>query len=143
MSGDLQARMQGILDTFVTQGIVGASAAVVAGGGAPVTAVAGLADRERGVPVAPSHLFKNGSCTKTFVAATLMRLARAGTVPLDDPAARWFPDLPKGDRIRVRDLVNHRSGLPEFEFDMPMTPGLRWTPQSRATATPAMSWPAW
>ncbi|WP_395673193.1 serine hydrolase domain-containing protein [Inquilinus sp.] len=130
MSEDLQARMQGILDAFVAQGIVGASAAVVAGGGAPVTAVAGLADRERGTPVNPSHLFKNGSCTKTFVAATLMRLARAGTVRLDDPAARWFPDLPKGDRIRVRDLVNHRSGLPEFEFDMPMTPGLQWTPQA-------------
>ena len=130
MSGDLQARMQGILDAFVAQGIVGASAAVVAGGGVPVTAVAGLADRARGIPVDPAHLFKNGSCTKTFVAATLLRLARAGTVRLDDPAARWFPDLPKGDRIRVRDLINHRSGLPEFEFDMPMTPGLRWTPQA-------------
>ena len=128
MAGDLQARMQGILDAFVAKGIVGASAAVVAGG-TPVTATAGLADRERGVPVGPGHLFKNGSCTKTFVAATLMRLARAGTVRLDDPAARWFPDLPKGDRIRVRDLINHRSGLPEFEFDMPMTPGLEWTPQ--------------
>lgn len=129
MSGDLQARLQGILDAFVAKGIVGASAAVVARGGDPATATAGLADRERGIPVGPAHLFKNGSCTKTFVAATLMRLARAGTLRLDEPAARWISDLPKGDRIRVRDLVNHRSGLPEFEFDMPMTPGRRWTPR--------------
>lgn len=129
MSETLQARVQRILDAFVAQGIVGASAAVTTAGAAPVTAVAGLADRARGVPVGPAHLFKNGSCTKTFVAATLMRLAQAGTVRLDEPAARWLPDLPKGDRIRLRDLVNHRSGLPEFEFDMPMTPGRRWTPK--------------
>src|SRR2546427_10577653 len=88
MAEDLQARMQRILDAFVAKGIVGASAAVAAAGSAPVTAVAGLADRGRGIPVGPSHLFKNGSCTQTFVTATLMRLAPAGPVRLPAPAAR-------------------------------------------------------
>ena len=47
---------------------------------------------------------------------------------LTTPVARWFPDLPFAERIRVRQLVDHSAGLPEFEFVMPMTPGRVWTP---------------
>jgi D-alanyl-D-alanine carboxypeptidase len=129
MASDVTMTIEDILDDFVAKGIVGASVAVVMPGAAPLTVCAGLADRERGTAVEPQHLFKNGSCTKTFVAATLMRLARAGVVPLDQPVAEWFPDLPKGGQIQVRQLINHRSGLPEFEFDIPMMPGRVWAPQ--------------
>ncbi len=78
----------------------------------------------------PSHLFKIGSVTKSFVAATLMRLAEDGAVSLDAPIAAWFPQLPYADRITVRQLVNHRSGAPEFELHMPMDPARRWKPQA-------------
>jgi D-alanyl-D-alanine carboxypeptidase len=39
-------------------------------------ASAGLADRQAAVPVTPDRLFKIGSCTKTFVAATLLSLVQ-------------------------------------------------------------------
>ena len=38
---------------------------------------AGLADRDRKIPVRPDHLFKIGSCTKPFVAATLLSLVES------------------------------------------------------------------
>lgn len=122
--GDLQA----LLDGFVAQGIVGASLAVGQGGEAPLCLVSGLADRGRGVPVAPDTLFKIGSCTKTFVAAALLRLVQAGRLTLDAPVATWFPDLPFAERMRVRQLVDHSAGLPEFEYVMPMDPDRVWTP---------------
>jgi D-alanyl-D-alanine carboxypeptidase len=120
--------LQGRLDGFVARGIVGASLAVTGATAAPLRLVAGLADRDAGVPVTPDRLFKIGSCTKTFVAATLMSLVQDGAVSLAAPVATWFPDLPYADRIRVRQLVDHSAGLPEFEFVMPMDPDRVWTP---------------
>jgi D-alanyl-D-alanine carboxypeptidase len=124
ISDDLQA----LLDGFVDRGIVGASLAVTGATERPLRLVAGLADRQAGVPVTPDHLFKIGSCTKTFVAATLLSLAQDGTVSLAAPVAEWFPALPFAERIRVRQLIDHTAGLPEFEFVMPMDPGRVWTP---------------
>jgi len=118
-----------ILDAFIAKGIVGAGAAVMPRGGAPILVARGLADRERGIGFTPESVSKVGSCTKTFVAATLVSLVADGLVDPDATISRWFSQLPKADRITVRQLINHRSGLPEFEFDMPVTPGRVWTPQ--------------
>ena len=120
--------VQILLDGFIARGIVGASLAVVGATETPLQLVAGLADRDRGEPVAPDRLFKIGSCTKTFVAATLLSLVQQGAVPLAAPVATWFPDLPFADRIRVRQLIDHSAGLPEFEYVMPMDPDRVWTP---------------
>jgi D-alanyl-D-alanine carboxypeptidase len=117
-----------LLDGLVARGIVGASLAVIGATEMPLQLVAGLADRDARVPVTPDRLFKIGSCTKTFVAATLLSLVQDGAVALTAPVATWFPDLPFGDRIRVRQLIDHSAGLPEFEFIMPMDPGRIWTP---------------
>jgi D-alanyl-D-alanine carboxypeptidase len=130
MSGDrLETSLRASLEGLVAKGIVGASACIVRKDEEPVVATAGLADRVRRIPVAPTHLFKIGSVTKSFVAVTLMRLAEDGTMSLDAPIAAWFPRLPYADRITVRQLVNHRSGAPEFELHMPMEPSRRWRPQ--------------
>jgi D-alanyl-D-alanine carboxypeptidase len=124
-----RASLETALKGLVSRGIVGAAATIVRPGTAPVTLSAGLANRERGEPVGPSHLFKIGSVTKTFVAVTLMRLAELGAVSLDAPIAAWFPALPHAEHIKVRQLIDHRSGVPEFELHMPMDPARRWTPQ--------------
>jgi len=117
-----------LLRDYIGQGAVGASLAFAQGDGPLETATAGVADRRDGTPVTPDRLFKIGSCTKTFVAAALVRLAEDGKVDLDQPVAQWFPDLPGGDKIAVRQLVDHRSGLPEFEYDIPMDPSRVWQP---------------
>jgi D-alanyl-D-alanine carboxypeptidase len=124
----VHAALQALLDGFVARGIVGASLAVLGATAAPLCLVAGLADRQTGVPVTPDRLFKIGSCTKTFVAATLMSLVQDGAVSLTAPVAAWFPDLPFADRILVRQLIDHSAGLPEFEYVMPMDPDRAWNP---------------
>jgi D-alanyl-D-alanine carboxypeptidase len=125
--GALRDDLQTLLDGFIARGIVGASLAVIGANKTPLQLVAGLADRDARVPVTPDRLFKIGSCTKTFVAATLMSLAQDGAVSLTAPVAAWFADLPFAGRIRVRQLIDHSAGLPEFEFVMPMDPGRVWT----------------
>ncbi len=57
------------------------------------------------------------SVTKLVVACTALSLVERGELQLDAPVARWLPELPEGDRITVRMLLGHRSGLPEYFRD--------------------------
>ena len=62
--------------------------------------------------------FRVGSVTKTFVAALTLRLADAGVLALDDTVERYTPGLlADGDRITVRDLLDHTAGLFDYTFD--------------------------
>lgn len=117
-----------LLADYVGHGAVGASLAFATAETPTVTATSGVADRGANKPVTSERLFKIGSCTKTFVAAALVRLAEDGKIDLGAPISIWFPDLPGAEHISVRQLVNHRSGLPEFEYDIPMDPGRGWKP---------------
>jgi len=56
-----------------------------------------------------------GSVTKTFTATVVLRLAEEGRVELDDPLGRYLPGIvPRGNRITVRQLLNHTSGLANY-----------------------------
>lgn len=56
--------------------------------------------------------FRIGSVTKTFTATILLQLAAEGRLRLGDTLERYLPDVvPKGDKITIRQLLNHRSGL--------------------------------
>ena len=65
---------------------------------------------------APERIrFRIGSVTKTFTATVVLQLVREGRVALGAPVARYLPWTgSKGRRIRIRDLLNHRSGLVSY-----------------------------
>jgi D-alanyl-D-alanine carboxypeptidase len=54
------------------------------------------------------------SITKTFTAALVLKLCEAGRLSLEDPLARWFPDIDRAERISVRRLLNHTAGIPDY-----------------------------
>jgi D-alanyl-D-alanine carboxypeptidase len=56
--------------------------------------------------------FRIGSVTKTFTATIALQLVAEGRLRLGDTLERYLPGVvPKGDKITVRQLLNHRSGL--------------------------------
>ena len=60
--------------------------------------------------------FRLASFTKQFTAACIMLLARDGKLHYDDHLADFFPDFPAyGKSITVRNLLNHTSGLQDYE----------------------------
>jgi CubicO group peptidase (beta-lactamase class C family) len=108
-----------ILDDAVARTVTPGGVVVIADGGEVVERVAFGTTRSHpagsGVPVAMDTLYDAASVTKpTATVASLMKLVAAGTVSLDDPVRRWIPELAGDgtDRIRVRDLLCHASGLP-------------------------------
>jgi CubicO group peptidase (beta-lactamase class C family) len=75
----------------------------------------GSADLEHAVPITPDTVFEAGSVTKQFTAAAVLTLVADGRVKLDDPARRYFPELPAwADQITVSELLDHTSGLRDW-----------------------------
>jgi CubicO group peptidase (beta-lactamase class C family) len=71
----------------------------------------GLADREKQIPVTPETHFLIGSVTKQFTASAILRLAEEGKLSIDDSLSKYFPSYPGGDKITLRLLLTHTSGL--------------------------------
>ncbi len=76
----------------------------------------GSADHELGVAARGEHRYFIASISKTFTAAAVLLLLERGSIDLDALVANYIGDFPHGDRITVRQLLEHRSGLPNLHF---------------------------
>jgi D-alanyl-D-alanine carboxypeptidase len=130
----LRARLQALVDSLQKgSGYPGISVGV-AGPSGSLGVAAGLADTARREPLSPRHLLLQGSVGKTYAAALALQLVAEGKLDLDAPIARylgretWFARLPNADRIRVRHLMNHTSGLVRYEFGDAFTRALSAQP---------------
>jgi CubicO group peptidase (beta-lactamase class C family) len=72
----------------------------------------GMANLNDDVPITPTTVFHVASMSKQFTAASIVLLAQQGKLSLDDDVRKYIPDLPDfGERITIRHLVHHTSGL--------------------------------
>jgi CubicO group peptidase (beta-lactamase class C family) len=72
----------------------------------------GMADIERGVPIARQTVFNIGSTSKQFTALSIHLLAQEGKLSLDDDMRKHLPQMPDfGKTITIRHLLQHTSGL--------------------------------
>ena len=117
-------------DRYVAPGrLVGAQIAVHRHGKPAYAATLGLADRERGTPLADDTIFRIYSMTKPLTSLAFMMLVEEGRVALDDPVNRFIPawqglgvfaagtratgfaTTPTAAPMRMVDLLRHTSGL--------------------------------
>ncbi|GHB52542.1 serine hydrolase [Streptomyces cirratus] len=78
------------------------------------TRTVGVQDRATGAAMDPNSRFRIGSVTKTFSGVVLLQLADEGRIGLDRPVNHYLPGLLPDDRITVRHLLTHRSGLADY-----------------------------
>ncbi len=71
----------------------------------------GTSDLATGAPLEPDMQFKIASQTKTFTGNLILQLVSEGKVGLDDHVSEWVEGVPNGDKITIRQLLNHTSGL--------------------------------
>jgi CubicO group peptidase (beta-lactamase class C family) len=74
----------------------------------------GMANFEDSAPVTPQTVFRIGSITKEFTAASILLLAERGKLSVDDPLSRYLPDFPRGSEVTLRQLLNHTSGIRNY-----------------------------
>ena len=128
-----KAGLQSLLDKEVEkQDILGMVMAVRMADGSVIWGTSGYISpdgNERWNANTPSLI---GSITKTFTAVVVMQLVEEGKLSLDDTVDTWFPEQPNGDKITVRMLLSHTSGLGEYQktFGMDLDKWSRdWTPE--------------
>jgi CubicO group peptidase (beta-lactamase class C family) len=80
----------------------------------------GIRDAAANAPVAEDTRFRIASMTKGFTAMAILKLRDAGKLRLDDPVAKYVPELanlkyPTKDSpvITIRHLLTHSEGFPE------------------------------
>ena len=81
----------------------------------------GYRDLESKLEVTPSTLFAIGSSTKAFTAATAAMLVDQDLLKWDMPVKTYMEDFKMFDpvateRLTIRDMLCHRSGLPRHEM---------------------------
>jgi CubicO group peptidase (beta-lactamase class C family) len=82
--------------------------------------VYGLANLEDRVPITPKTNFRLASFSKQFTAMAIMILVERKLLSLDASLPDFFPEFPQyGKRITIRHLLNHTSGLLDYENLIP------------------------
>jgi CubicO group peptidase (beta-lactamase class C family) len=72
----------------------------------------GMSNLEYGIPISPSSIFHVASISKEFTAMAIVLLAQQGKLSLDDDIRKYVSEVPDfGDRITIRQLIHHTSGL--------------------------------
>ena len=112
----LKSRAQGLVEA----GYPAALAAVTDGKGESAGVAVGKGSLETGQAPPMDGEVRVGSNTKTFVAVVVMQMVQEGKVGLDEPIETYLPGLIRGEgidasRITVRQLLQHTSGLPDFD----------------------------
>lgn len=132
----LQAALNAARTDLAAPGIV---ASVLFPDGRQWTGVAGVADLATNRPLTIDTPFAVASVSKTFLAAEILSLVGEGRILLDGAVAPLLPGTLVGaaaidERITVRMLLDHTSGLRDFlvsaELDRAVRadPGAVWTP---------------
>lgn len=112
--------LQKILEELVQQGVPGCTMAVYSSDGW-WAAAAGLAKIEDKTQMQTCHLQYLQSISKTYLAVSVLKLYESGRIDLDEPITKYLPEkysryITDADRITVRMLLNHTSGVPEYNF---------------------------
>jgi len=112
----LSNQIDAIFTSLKSSNAPGAAVLVVRNGRAVFRRGYGVTDLRTLHKIDAHTNFRLASFTKQFTAACIMLLARDGKLHYDDHFTDFFPDFPAyGRSITVRNLLNHTSGLPDYE----------------------------
>jgi len=114
--------LRDLFQAFDAPTVPGASVIVIRDGKVAYREAFGMADLETHVAATPATNYRLASLTKEFTAAAIMLLVRDGKLRYDDPIRAILPELSgNAAGVTIRQLLNHTSGLPDYEDLIPDT----------------------
>ncbi len=118
----LQAALDQSLASADNAGATGGAVAIVRDGQVLWHGQSGVVARGSATPVDASTLFAYGSTGKMVTATLVLQAAERGELSLETPINDYLTRgggaaVPGGDAVTVRQLLNHTSGYPTYEYD--------------------------
>ena len=111
-----------LLTAYSGSSVPGASVVVIRDGQLIVRRAYGMADLEHRVLATPETDYRLASVSKQFTAMAVMLLVKDGKLRYDQPIRDFLPELPPATAaVTVRHLLNHTSGLLDYEDLIPET----------------------
>jgi D-alanyl-D-alanine carboxypeptidase len=126
------AALDGALEELVAMegGPPGAIAVVQRGSHREVHAF-GVRNLKSGLPMRANDLMRQASTSKAFSGAVALSLVSKGKLSLGDTIGERLPGLPKAwHEIKLRQLLQHTSGLPNFTTDQEFLAALEANPKN-------------
>jgi D-alanyl-D-alanine carboxypeptidase len=113
-------RIDAALDEIINSGVPGVALAVISEY-ETWSASRGLAKIETATPMQTCHLQYLQSISKTYMAVAVLKLYEENKINLDSPFVNYLPKkhsehITRANEITVRMLLNHTSGIPEYNF---------------------------
>ena len=110
--------IQAQMDEAIDHGFEGMIVYVDQTGQPPQYFASGWHDREAKIPAKPNALFKIASISKLYDAVAVTKLVSDGRLSLDKTIADYLPEvsgrIENADKITLRLMIQHRSGIPNF-----------------------------
>ncbi len=115
------SELQPILDKLTQSNIPGAVSAIWDEDGYREIS-SGYSKIEKQISMQTCHLHYIQSIAKTYMAVSILQLFEEGKLNLDEAFINYLPaslteGIPNSDRITLRMLLNHTSGIPEYNYD--------------------------
>ncbi|MCP3733331.1 beta-lactamase family protein [Sphingomonas sp. RP10(2022)] len=101
-----------VADGLAATGTPSAQVAIVRGGRIVLTKAYGK--QSDTAPARTDAPYQIASISKQFTAAALLLLEDDGKLSMDDTVAKWLPSISGGDKITIRQLLSHTSGLQDY-----------------------------
>ncbi|MFW5793789.1 MAG: serine hydrolase domain-containing protein [Bacteroidota bacterium] len=113
--------LQTFMDKYTNIGIPGISLAIYSDEGFWV-GTSGYSQIENKTPMQPCHLQYSQSVSKTYMAVAILILKEKGKINLDNSISEYLPQsissmISNAENITVRMLLNHTSGIAEYNTD--------------------------
>jgi CubicO group peptidase (beta-lactamase class C family) len=93
------------------------SVAVAKNGEIIYTKSVGFADVENNIIATEKSKYRIGSVSKSFTAVLVLKAVEEKKIDLDQTIDKWFPTIANSQKITVRHLLSHRSGIHDFTHD--------------------------
>jgi CubicO group peptidase (beta-lactamase class C family) len=124
------AVMDAFRENFLARQDLGAGCTAYRDGRIVVDLWGGIADRRTGRAWGRDTAVTTFSCTKGIVAICAYLLVGEGSLDLDAPVARYWPEFAANGKqaITVRETMSHRAGLPALDVDLSKDEVVAWDP---------------
>ncbi|MCD6012822.1 MAG: serine hydrolase [Flavipsychrobacter sp.] len=77
----------------------------------------GYRDMEQKLPHVANTIFPIGSLTEQLTTEMILSLDSKAALSLEDKVYKYFPEIPYSERISIKNLLTHTSGLADYTID--------------------------